>query len=101
MTMPLCGDWVEVKEEGVNGCMILRHPDSPAIAPSRMPRRRLCLHPDGSAECYGGSASDRPCRDATGHWQQQGQKLQLTLPGWEGDYDIDAVEEDILIITKR
>ncbi|KJZ17261.1 MULTISPECIES: hypothetical protein [Halomonas] len=101
MPKDLCGDWIEMREEGIGDCTVLRHPDSPAVTPSRMPRRRLCLHQDGAVELHTGDAADRLACDARGQWRRDGDQLHLTLPGWDGDYDIDALEDDLLIITRH
>lgn len=96
----LAQDWVEIAERCEPGRLVLKALSS-TIAPSRMPRRRLCLGANGDALLQAGSANDALETQGHGHWSCRDDVLSLTLPGWEGDYHIEALEEETLIITQR
>lgn len=96
----LARDWVEVSEEGDGGRVVLRPQDYP-IPPSRGPRRHLRLAPSGSVQSLAADARDALETKGQGHWSLNGKTLRLDLGGWEGDYEIEELGTDILILRRR
>ncbi|ALM54364.1 hypothetical protein [Halomonas huangheensis] len=96
----LARQWVEIEEQQRPGYLVWREV-SADIAPRRQPRRRLYLHHDGYAELLRGSPDDGLECESQGRWHCVGRVLSLTLPGWDGDYRIDQLLPDTLILQSR
>lgn len=96
----LARQWAEIHEEKRPGYLVWREVSVP-MPPTRKPRRRLCLHADGHAELLVGSPTDSLQREAEGCWSCGGRVLHLTLPGWEGDYEIETLALDTLVLCRR
>ena len=96
----ISGDWVEVVEEAGKGRLVLLRPDA-GVPPSRGGRRHLELADQGRADAFGQGATDRLESVGGGGWAVDDGKLTLTLPGWEGTYDIEAIDDRKLVLRRR
>ena len=96
----LMREWVEM-EQDPDGRTVTLRPADHDLPPSRMPRRRLDLRRGGEATALAAGAADAIERQAVGSWQRDGQDLTLDLPGWEGDYRIERLTEEMLVLRHR
>ena len=96
----ISGEWVEVVEQAGKGQLVLLRPDA-GVPPSRGGRRHLALADQGRADALGQGATDRLESVGGGGWAVDGGTLTLTLPGWEGTYDIEAIGDCRLILRRR
>jgi hypothetical protein len=95
----LTREWVEVAEESDGGAIHLRPSDYP-IPPARG-RRHLSLEQRGGSEALGAGATDKLESIGSGSWSLDGDTLHVTAPGWEGNYQIEKLTDDLLILRKR
>lgn len=96
----IAGQWVEVAEEAEEGQFVLLRPDA-GVPPSRGSRRHLELADQGRASAMGQGAADRLESVGGGGWALEDGTLTLTLPGWEGTYDVETIDEGRLILRRR
>jgi hypothetical protein len=96
----LTQNWVEVREEGEAGTIVLRPLDHD-VPRSRASRRRLMLAPAGKARALEAGPTDAIEEKAGGGWSVDGDVLHLDLPGWQGDYAIERNDDDILVLRPR
>ena len=96
----LARDWVEVSEEGDGNRIVLR-PQNYPIPPSRGARRHLRLAPSGGVRSLAAGAGDAIESKGQGHWSLSGETLRLDLGGWEGDYAIEELGTDKLVLRRR
>jgi hypothetical protein len=94
------GEWVEMKENSRADRLVFQRIDTD-ISPMRGGRRRLHLMPDGRAEAMAPGAVDKPERTGAGKWARAGSFLHLDLHGWDGNYEIDTVDDRKLILRRR
>jgi len=92
-------EWVEIQEEGKDGLIILRPLDYP-VPPVRQGRRHLDLGKGGVMDAKKQGPTDK-LESSGGEWSIEGKHIHLKAPGWEGDYDIEDLKRDILILRKR
>lgn len=92
----LVGNWVEVREEGAPGKIVLR-PFSAPLPPARG-RRGIVLADGNVAEARQPGASDRNV-GSRGSWSVDGDRLTLEVAGWSGRYRIENEGEDKLILS--
>ena len=98
--LDVTGEWVEIAEES-SGETIVFYRQGPDIPPSRGGRRQLHLRYQGEAGAEAPGPTDRSESSGTGGWFRDGNTLTIRVPGWEGDYDIEAVQDTRLILRKR
>lgn len=96
----LARDWVEVSEES-DGAKIVLRPAGRAIPPSRGGRRHLQLSASGGVRSLGAGPADALETKGQGGWSVKGDTLHLELGGWQGDYQIEQVSDDILVLRRR
>lgn len=96
----ISGEWVEIVEEAGDGQLVLLRPDA-GVPPSRGGRRHLELADQGRASALGQGATDRLESVGGGGWAIENGTLTLTLPGWEGTYDIVAIDDRRLVLRRR
>ena len=99
-TEKIVKEWVEVREECSKDRLVLRSADYP-MAPARGGRRHLELCRDGAARDRAQSASDAIATMGSGGWSVREDTLQLDLKGWSGDYAIEEVGDDKLVLRRR
>lgn len=91
-------EWVEIQEESKGGIIVLRPLDYP-IPPARG-RRHLDLGTGGLMGAKSPGPSDK-LESLGGEWSIEDRHLHLNAPGWEGNYDIEDLKSDILILRKK
>lgn len=96
----LARDWVEVSEEG-DGSRIVLRPAGYAIKPSRGGRRHLRLSPSGGVRSLAQGPGDALETKGSGGWSLKDETLSLDLGGWQGDYQIEQLGDDILVLRRR
>ena len=92
----LVGRWVEIREEGGDGRLVLRA-DSPDIPPARG-RRSIELAEGGKASLHAPGPDDRS-RSSDGSWSLEGDRLRIDAPGWSGSYMIDSIGNDRVVLS--
>ncbi|WP_299846920.1 hypothetical protein [uncultured Roseovarius sp.] len=98
--LDVTGEWVEVAEEGSDGVIVF-YRQGPDIPPSRGGRRQLHLRYQGEAGAEAPGPTDRSESSGAGGWFRDGKTLHIRVPGWEGDYEIEDVQNTRLILRKR
>ena len=96
----ISGEWVEVSEQAAEGQLVLLRPDA-GVPPSRGSRRHLILADQGRANALGQGATDRLESVGGGGWAYEAGALTLSLPGWEGKYDIVTLDDRKLVLRRR
>ena len=96
----ISGDWVEVAEEAGDGQTVLLRPDA-GVPPSRGGRRHLALAEQGRASALGQGATDKLEAVGGGGWALENKTLTLALPGWEGTYEIETMDDSRLVLRRR
>ena len=96
----ISGEWVEVAEKSGDGLLVLLRPDA-GVPPSRASRRHLDLAGQGRASALGQGATDRLESVGGGGWVLENGVLTLTLPGWEGTYEIETMDDSRLVLRRR
>lgn len=91
-------EWVEIQEENKDGFIVLRPLDYP-IPPARG-RRHLDLSAGGLMEAKSPGPADK-LESSVGKWSIEGKQLHIEVPGWGGDYDIEDLKADIMILQKK
>ena len=94
------GEWVEIAEEGSDDRIVLQR-QGPDIPPSRGGRRHLHLQYHGEAGAEAPGPTDKSESSGTGGWSREGNILQIRVPGWEGDYEIEDAQDTKLILRRR
>ena len=87
-------------EKAGEGQLVLLRPDA-GVPPSRGSRRHLELADQGHASALGQGATDRLESVGGGGWALEDGTLTLTLPGWEGTYEVEAMDDRKLILRRR
>jgi hypothetical protein len=93
------GKWVEIGEESSGDRMVFFRSGSP-IPPARG-RRHLELTEQGGAHGAAPGPTDRLESTGSGGWSLEGDRLDIRVPGWEGEYDIEYVQDNKLILKRR
>jgi len=91
--------WVEIREDSIDDRLVFRPSDYP-IPPARG-RRQLELSRSGQGQALDAGASDKLETVGLGEWKIDGQTLILNIRGWEGAYEIEDLQADILILQKH
>jgi hypothetical protein len=94
----LLGRWVHSHEEDEPGRMVFRKGDR-TFPPSRG-RVSLAMEPGGVVVVGGPGPDDRQSTGA-GRWVVDGTHLSVNAPGWSGDFDVEQVEGDKLVLRRR
>lgn len=92
--------WVEIQEDSKDGKIVFRPADYP-IRPARKPRRQLELSELGDVRTLQGGSDDRLEPKSEGKWEQEGRTLRLNIQEWEGEYEIEDLQDTILVLKKR
>lgn len=96
----LAGAWIEIRERGDEGRVVLMRPDAD-VPPTRGGRRRLEIDAQGRVRILEQGATDRMEATASGDWDLHGNTLELKLDGWEGEYVIENMTDTELILKRR
>lgn len=98
----LARTWVQIDEES-NGKRLVFRPLEYPIPPRRGGRAQLALGQGGMAQKSGAGFDDRIVSQGIGDWSvgEGGNVLELSLPGWEGNYEVKELGKDILVLQKR
>lgn len=96
----ITGDWVEIAEKGEGGRHVFMR-DGPDVPPSRAGRRHLHLRAKGFGLAAAPGPTDKSEIAGSGGWARHGETLQIRVPGWEGEYDIEEARDDQLILRRR
>ena len=94
----LQGHWTHSYEESEDDRIVFRSSDYD-FPPSRG-RSSIVLGPDGVILTEYPGPTDRVTR-ATGDWSLEGNLLTLNGPEWSGTFEVEAVDEHMLIISKH
>jgi hypothetical protein len=92
----ILGHWVEVREEGDAGRLVLR-PFSAPLPPARG-RRSLVLEAENVAEARAPGPSDQSV-GAPGSWSLDGDILTISTGSWSGKYRVEDLSEDKLVLS--
>ena len=95
----LVREWVEMREESGEGRIVLR-PSTHTLPPARG-RRRLDLRTEGKAIPKAPGPTDQLQASGAGGWSIEGDTLRLTAPGWDGDYRVLEVTQDVLVLQRK
>jgi len=95
----LARNWVEVREEGSAGRIVLR-PQSYPIPPARG-RRALDLSGPGQAALAKAPGPDDKSVGKSGKWSVAGDELTVDAPDWAGTYTIEELSQDILVLRRK
>lgn len=93
----LARHWVHSHEEDRGGLMVFR-PGDYSFPPARG-RQGFTLLEGGRTVVDAPGADDRPT-SAAGRWRVQGGHLSIEAPGWSGEFEIESVEEDRLVVRR-
>ena len=98
----LAGVWIEIREDSTDDKVVFRPVDFP-IPPSRGGRRQLDLDASGTAKQFQAGPADKPEQAGNGSWslQDDARTLNISLPGWEGVYDVEEATEDMLVLRRK
>ncbi|HID49085.1 MAG TPA: hypothetical protein EYP40_05650 [Chromatiales bacterium] len=91
--------WIEIREESKDDILVFRPEDYP-VPPARG-RRHLELSAEGQGRALGEGSTDRLETTSEGDWTTDGRTLRLSIPGWEGEYEILDLRDTILSLRKR
>lgn len=91
-------EWVEIQEESSGARIVFRPIDYP-IPPARG-RRHLNLEESGVADAKVPGPTDKLI-GKSGKWSLEGRHLHLEAPGWEGEYEVEVLQEDLLVLRKK
>jgi len=91
-------EWVEIQEESNGGRIVFRPIDYP-IPPARG-RRHLNLEAGGVADAKVPGPTDKLIGKG-GKWSLEGRRLHLEAHDWEGEYDVEDLQKDLLILQKK
>ena len=92
-------EWVEIREDSKDGTLVFRPADYP-VPPARG-RRHLMLAKEGRGQALDAGPTDRLESFGEGDWSIDGQILRLNISGWVGEYDIEDLQNNILVLQKR
>ena len=95
----ITGDWVEIAEKGTPGRLVFYRLGAD-IPPARG-RRHLQLKGQGHAQAQAPGPTDKSEISGSGGWIQDGTTIFIRLPGWEGEYSIEDLQDTQLILRKR
>lgn len=93
------GHWVEIREEGSAGRIVLR-PESSDIPPARG-RRNLVLEPGGVAQDARPGPDDRPAFADAGTWRLDGSRLTIQSGQFAGSYRVEAAGSGRLVLVSE
>ncbi|TYC58606.1 hypothetical protein FMN50_09150 [Rhodobacterales bacterium] len=93
------GEWVEIREESAGDRVVFYRLGS-SIPPARG-RRHLELQEAGRAGGTAPGPADKYESTGSGGWSLKGDTLDIQLPGWEGEYEIEHADESKLILKRR
>lgn len=96
----LCREWIEIREETTADHFVFRS-STVQIPPTRGGRRGLELSESGLAEAKAPGPTDAMQSQGTGRWSLEGDMLHIELPGWAGDYEIEELKDNVLVLRKR
>ncbi|SNR50409.1 lipocalin family protein [Puniceibacterium sediminis] len=96
----LLGTWVVVRERRADDTLAFIRPDA-ELSPTRGGRKNMIILPDGGLDKMSRGPTDRLEKTDSGSWSLNGNTLQLSIPGWEGTYDINTLSETELILGRR
>ena len=97
-------EWVEIREESKDGSLVFRPADFP-IPPARG-RRHLKLTQlekstdEGTGEVLEAGPVDKLEATSFGSWKIDKKTLYVGISGWEGEYQIEKLQDDILVLQK-
>ena len=97
-------EWVEIREESKDGSFVFRPTDFP-IPPARG-RRHLrltqqeALTDEGTGEGLAAGPADKLEATSVGSWKIDKKTLYVSISGWEGEYQIEELKDDILVLQK-
>lgn len=91
----LCREWVEVREENIGNKIVLK-PAASNIPPARG-RCGLDLSIAGTAKAQSAGPDDKVV-GKPGVWSLIDDGLSVKAPGWDGDYQIEELTEERLVI---
>ena len=97
-------EWVEIREESKDGSLVFRPADFP-IPPARG-RRHLKLTQldkstdEGTGEVLEAGPADKLQATSVGSWKVDKKTLYVGISGWEGEYQIEQLQDDILVLQK-
>ncbi len=97
--LDVTGDWVEIAEKGSGDTLVFYRMGSD-IPPSRG-RRHLHLRAQGGAIAEAPGPTDKSEMSGTGGWFRDGETLHIRVPGWEGAYEIQDLQDTQLILRRR
>ena len=93
------GEWVEIAEKGGDGRLVFYRAGSDI--PTARGRRQLHLHDQGHAETEAPGPTDKSESSGSGGWILDGDTIHIRVPGWEGEYEIENVQDNQLILRRR
>ncbi len=94
----LSRQWIHSHEDDEPGRMVFRPADHP-FPPSRG-RRSMTLQAGGEMAAGGPGPDDRTST-SRGSWSLQDRHLNLDAPGFSGEFDIEQVAENRLVLRRR
>lgn len=97
MNERLLGRWLHSHEESSGGRLVF-HPPSYPFPPARG-RRGILLEKDGSARAEFPGPTDKT-EQRSGSWSTAGNKLTLNAAPWSGDYEIESIKPDSLVLRQ-
>ena len=92
----LVGRWVEMREEGGDGRVVLRA-DAPDLPPAR--GRRSIEFAEGGTVLLRTPGPDDRSRASDGSWSLDGERLTIDAPGWSGTYRIEQQEKNRVVLS--
>jgi hypothetical protein len=92
-------NWIEIREDSKDGTFVFR-PDDYPVPPARG-RRHLELTEIGESRTLGAGPTDRLETKSEGKWTIDGEILRLNIQEWEGEYEIENLQDTILVLRKR
>jgi hypothetical protein len=96
----LIGTWFRSFEEEADGVLIFRPPDYP-FPPARAPRPAVRLEAGGTAVALRGGPSDQlEPAPGTGSWAAIGSTLVLRTAELSGDFHLEVVDPDRLVLRR-
>jgi hypothetical protein len=94
----IAGPWVHSHEDGDRDRIVLRRPDYP-FPPARG-RVALTLEPGGAVGARTPGPDDRSV-PGTGAWSLSGSRLVISGPGLAGEFDVESVDEQMLVLRRK
>jgi hypothetical protein len=93
----LIGSWVQSQEEGDRDRIVMRRPDYP-FPPARG-RVAIALEPGGEVGVRPPGPDDRSV-PGRGAWSLSGSRLEISAPGLAGEFDVESVDDDALVLRR-